>query len=124
MGDACVKFDGLDDGRAGRADNVGLLDKIFKRHVNIAPALGKQACRARVKINSSLAGQAVIRADGGDAAPFDEFAFDEFASGMLANSAASDMARLQRGTRFNARHVWQGNGGPGGVSVLRGPPGR
>ena len=118
--DARVKLDGLHDGHAGGTDSVSLLDKIFQRQVNVAAAFGEQAGGARVKIHRASAGQLIIRTDGIDAVPFDEVAFDQFARGMLANSAASDMARLRRGTRFNARDGRKGNGGPSGVNILRG----
>ena len=87
--DAAVGAHGAEDGVAGEGYVVDGFDEGVEGGVQTFAALEEQAGGAGVAVDGAIVGKLVVLRELPGGAPVDEFLFDGFAFGMVADNAAA-----------------------------------
>ncbi len=90
--DAAVGAHGAKDGVAGECDIVDGFDEGVEGGVQAFAALEEQAGGAGVAVDRAIVGELVVLRELPGGAPVDEFFFDSFAFGVVADDAAAAVA--------------------------------
>ena len=90
--DAAVGAHGAEDGVAGECYIVDGFDEGVEGGVQTFAALEEQAGGAGVAVDGAIVGELVVLRELPGSAPVDEFLFDGFAFGVVADDAAAAVA--------------------------------